>query len=81
MGSGIPAHNIYNGYHQPPEPYLLQTAILPDPDTGGLYGSTVPMQDSPRIAHSWQEVPYAPRIVTHGSLLGDVAAIAVGPGV
>lgn len=76
MGSGIPAHNIYNGYATPPHPYLVQAGILPDPDTGGLYGSTVPMQDIPAVAVNWQAAPYCPRIVTHGSLLGDVAGLA-----
>lgn len=81
MGSGIPAHNIYNGYAEPPHPYLVQGGILPDPATGSLYGSTVPMQDVPRVAANWQGDPYCPRIVTHGTLLGDAAAVAVGPGV
>lgn len=70
--AGIPAVYIHDGFSEQPAPYLVQGGILPDPGTGSLYNSSVPMQDVPYDWHSWQEAPHTAPIVTHGSLLGDV---------
>jgi hypothetical protein len=72
-GVGIPAVNIHDGYAQPPLGYVVVNAIVPDPSTGSLYGSTVPMQDDPTIWLSAGDIPGCPAIVTQGSLLGDIA--------
>lgn len=70
MGPGIPAHNIntWSGYTPAARPRDNFGAILPDPSTGGLYNSTVPMQDTTRIYPSWADAPLAaPWIPTIGT--------------
>lgn len=77
MGSGIPAHNIntWSGYTPAPYPRDNLGAILPDPSTGGLYDSTVPMQDTTHIDANWAAAPIAaPWIPTIGTQVGAVTA-------
>lgn len=73
-GSGIPARNIntWAGYTPAAYPRDNFGAIIPDPNTGGLFNSTVPMQDTTHIYGSWAECPYAaPWIPTVATQVGN----------
>lgn len=68
MGPGIPAPNINTWDGSRPEHKQWTDAIIPDPGTGGLYNSTVPMQDTQHIFVSWADAPIAaPWITTIGT--------------
>lgn len=59
MGPGIPAPNINTWDGSGPEHPQWTAAIIPDPGTGSLYDSTVPMQDTQHIDASWANAPIA----------------------
>jgi hypothetical protein len=74
MGNGIPAPNIFtwDGFRQDHTQWT--DAVIPDPGTGSLYGSTVPQQDTQHIYASTADAPIAvPWIPTAFTQLGDTS--------
>jgi hypothetical protein len=68
MGPGVPAPNINVWDGSRPERPQHIAAIIPDPATGGLYNSSVPMTDTDVIFPDWAAAPIAaPWITTIGT--------------
>lgn len=68
MGPGIPAPNINVWDGSGPAVPQRTPGIIPDPGTGGLYNSTVPMVDTDVLFSSWADAPIAaPWITTIGT--------------
>lgn len=55
---------------------IVQDAILPDPGTGSLYGSTVPMQDTPHVYASVADIPGCPPLVNLGGYIQSLIPTA-----
>lgn len=71
MGPGVPAKNIFqwDGFRQGHAQWT--DAVIPDPGSGSLYNSTVPMQDTQHIYASWAAAPVAaPWVPTIATQLG-----------
>ena len=72
FSNGIPAPNIFtwDGFRQDHTQWT--DAIIPDPGTGSLYGSTVPQQDTQHIYASTAAAPIAvPWLPTAFTQLGN----------
>lgn len=69
--AGIPSKNVpsYND-GDAHAPQSVDPGVAPDPGTGSMYNSMVPVSDIAYIFLSSGLAPHVPAIVTQGSLLG-----------
>jgi hypothetical protein len=70
MGPGIPAPNINTWSGFGPAVPQRTPGILPDPDSGSLYNSTVPMTDTDLLAPNFAGTIAAPWIPTAFTQVG-----------